>query len=356
MKNHIIRLENCIIGVYDLKEKKKKKVTMKDISEKLNISINAVSLALNDRVGVSDNTRSEVFRTAAELGYFDENPSLIGGNISKNICIMIEKRNFTDINFYSKVILGIENETRKNNYDIIVNFIDRNNFSIPSAVENRKVCGILIVGTIEDIYLKKILSFGLPVVLVDYTSYRLSVDSIMTQNIAGSYKAADYLISRGHKCIGFFGNINSSLSYRERWIGFCERLKQNRLSDMLENSLTGTVDKYVFEKDYTSIANMIKSIHEIPTAWVCSNDTEAMALYYALDLLDYKVPEDISVIGFDDIDLCTMMSPNLTTMRVYKELMGQKAVKRLIWRMENKNEPSENIRLGVSLVERESVK
>lgn len=340
----------------------KKKVTMKDIAEKLNISINAVSLALNDREGVSDETRSAVFRTAAELGYFEGSPVFAGGNISKNFCLMIENRYFKDMNFYSKVILGIESEARKNNYDIIVNFMDRSNFAIPAAVESRKVSGILIVGTIEDDYLERILNFKLPTVLVDHVSNILNVDSVLTQNMSGAYKAVDYLIKKGHKDIGFFGNINYLLSFRERWLGFYERINDEKhesssiTEELDKHSITGPVEEYISKKDYDSIAQLLRSVEKMPSAWVCSNDDGAIALYNALNILGLKVPEDVSVIGFDDIDLCNIISPHLTTIRVNKELMGQRAVRRLLWRMNHEKETWEHIRLGVSLIERDSVK
>lgn len=335
---------------------------MKDIAEKLNISINAVSLALNDKEGVSDETRSLVFRTAAELGYFRGTPVFTGGNISKNFCLMIENRYFKDINFYSKVILGIENEARKNNYDIIVNFMDRSNFVVPAAVESRKASGILIVGAIEDEYLEKVLRFGLPTVLVDHASNMLNVDSVLTQNMSGAYMAVSYLIKNGQKNISFFGSIDYTLSFRERWLGFYEGMKdrKNDSSSMLEglakNSITGPLEKYIQNKDYNAIAELLRSIEKMPDAWVCSNDDGAIALYNALGILGLKVPDDVSIVGFDDIDLCKIISPQLTTIRVNKELMGQRAVKRLLWRIEHEQELCEHIRLAVSLIERDSVK
>lgn len=341
-----------------LEKNRKKKVTMKDISQKLNISVNAVSLALNDRVGVSDDTRALVFRTAAELGYFEGNPVFPGGSISKNICLMIESKYFKDINFYSKVILGIENEARKNGNDIIVNFMDRSNFIVPSAVENRKVSGILIVGAIEDEYLGRVLSYGMPIVLVDHASLIISTDAILTENIAGAYKATDYLCSRGHRDIGFFGSIDFSLSFKERWLGFYERMRNTgfTIDDLYARSITGPIQKYVDKKDYNSISDMINALEKMPSAWVCANDDTAIALYNALNLNGFMVPEDVSIIGFDDIDLCKIITPHLTTIRVNKELMGQRAVKRLMWRMKNIDEQYENIRMEVSLIERDSVK
>ena len=333
---------------------------MKDIAEKLDISINAVSLALNDRAGVSDETRALIIKTASELCYFDENPTF--AFITKNICLLIESRYFKDIYFYSKVILGIESEAKKNNYDIIVNFMEKTDFKIPSCIENRKVSGILIIGTIKDEYLKEINSYNIPVVLVDHASHIISTDAILTQNMPGAYIATQHLIDKGHKDIGFFGSIDYSLSFKERWLGFYECMRRSRLysgllMDVLsEYSITGRIEKLIDEKDYSAIKGLFISLKRAPTAWVCANDAAAISLYYTLSGIGMKMPDDFSIVGFDDIDLCNIITPHLTTIRVNKELMGQKAVKRLIWRMENKGEPFEQIRMEVSLVERGSVR
>ncbi|WDU82427.1 LacI family DNA-binding transcriptional regulator [Caloramator sp. Dgby_cultured_2] len=178
---------------------------MKDIAEKLNISINAVSLALNDKDGVSEKTKAEVIRIANELGYLKVSSSN-NKDKSKNICILIESRYFRDVYFYSKVIIGIENEARKNDYVIIVSLLDKYTFEVPTCITNKKVDGILIVGAINDNYLEKILKYNIPVVLVDHASFKLPTDAILTQNFFGSYKATNYLLEKGHKKIGFWGD------------------------------------------------------------------------------------------------------------------------------------------------------
>lgn len=341
---------------------KKKKITMKDIAEKLNISTNAVSLALNDKIGVSDDTRDLIIKTADAMGYFEENPSFITKNYFKNICLMIEERNFRDTYFYTKVILGIENEAKKNNFDILVNFMNKNDFHIPKSVESKKVSGILVVGTIKDEYLKELLNYGIPIVLVDHASFLINNDAVLTQNMSGSYMATKYMIDKGHTKIGFFGEIDFSLSFKERWLGFNEAMRSSGLNiDPVLNvnpgyCVIGSVEKYVLSKNYKEVANIITKMEKIPTAWVCSNDNAAITLYNALNILNLKVPEDVSVIGFDDIDICKIVTPTLTSIRVNKELMGVKAARRLLWRMKNLGEPCDHIRMEVELVERESIK
>lgn len=342
--------------VLSLTTTKRKRVTMKDIAEKLNLSINAVSLALNDKVGVSEETRKLVIKTAEEMGYFEENPSFLSKSHLKNICLIIEERNFKDTNFYTKVIWGIENEAKANGYDVLVNFMKKDLFEIPSCIENRKVSGILVVGTIKDEFLAEILSYNIPTVLVDHASFMFSTDAVLTQNIPGSYRGTKYLIEKGHKKIGFFGEKDFSLSFRERWLGFKEAMRDAGLPVNEDYCVTEDVERHVLSKNYEEIANRLKKLKEFPTAWVCSNDSNAITLYNALNIMGIKVPKDVSIVGFDDIDMCNIVTPPLTTIHINKELMGIKAVKRLLWRMDNPKEFHDHIRMEVGFVERQSVR
>lgn len=342
--------------VLELPTIRRKKVTMKDIAEKLNLSINAVSLALNNKGGISEETRKIILKTANELGYFDENPTLIAKNHFKNICLLIEERNFRDTSFYTKVIVGIENEAKRNNYDILVNFMNPDQFQIPVSVQTKKVSGVLVVGTIKDEHLIKLLEFGIPTVLVDHASFTVSTDAVLTQNMVGTYRAVQYLIKKGHKQIGFFGEIDFSLSFKERWLGFNEAMRSAELKVDLDYCITEGIEQYILEKNYRQVANIISKLNKFPTAWVCSNDNAAITLYNALNILDIKIFSDVSIIGFDDIDIANIVTPALTTIHVDKELMGVKAVQRLLWRIKNLSAPFDHLRMDVKLIERESVR
>lgn len=342
--------------VLELSTIRRKKVTMKDIAEKLNLSINAVSLALNNKGGVSEETRKIILKTAKELGYFEENPTLIAKNHFKNICLLIEERNFRDTFFYTKVIVGIENEAKRHNYDILVNFMNPDQFQIPVSIQTKKASGVLVVGTIRDEHLLELLEFGIPTVLVDHASFTVSTDAVLTQNMVGAYRAVQYLIKKGHRQIGFFGEIDFSLSFKERWLGFNEGMRSAGLDVNLGYCVIEGIERYIIEKNYEQIANIISKLNKFPTAWICSNDNAAITLYNALNILGIKIYKDVSIVGFDDIDISKIVTPSLTTIHVNKELMGIKAVQRLLWRIENLTAPFDHLRMDVKLIERESVR
>lgn len=334
----------------------RKKVTMKDIAEKLNMSINAVSLALNNKAGVSESTRQQVLKAADELEYLDTHPTFVKRNQLNNICMMIEEKNFRDTRFYSRVIIGIEDEAKKNGYDVIANFIDNNNYIIPTSVTQGKAAGIIILGSVQDEYLSRAVSYGIPLVVVDHASFSIDTDAILTQNTPGAYVAAKYIIENGHKEIGFFGEKYFTLSFNERWIGFCEAMRRHGLPVKEEFCFTNSIEEYAVRNDYQPVAEVLKGLNKFPTAWVCANDSAAIILISALNSLGYDVPNDVSIIGFDDIDLCKIITPNLTTIRVEKELMGVNAVRSLLSRMEKRDNPNWHMRMPVRLIERRSVK
>ncbi|MDZ5034912.1 LacI family transcriptional regulator, partial [Clostridium perfringens] len=141
-------------------------------------------------------------------------------------CTLIKKSHFEDSTFYSKILMGINEEARKKGYDIITCMINENEQSIPSCIESKKVCGIIVVAAIEDEYLVKLKDYKLPVVLVDHTSLLESTDSILSDNKLGSFKVTKLLLDKGYKNIGFFGDLEYSLSIKERYFGYKEAIKK----------------------------------------------------------------------------------------------------------------------------------
>ena len=339
------------------------KITMKDIAERLDISINAVSLALNSKAGVSEETRKQVLDVAEELGYLDKSPKFVKSFANKNICVIIKKYYFEDNTFYSKIMMGIGEESRRKGYDIITCLINETEESIPSCIESKKVCGIIVIGTIEDEYLVKLKNYKIPVVLVDHTSLLESTDSILTDNKLGSFNISKLLIEKGYKDIGFFGDLEYSLSIKERFFGYREAIKKflkfNNFKEaevfIEEQSVLYDVEQNIIDKNIEGIKERINRINKIPEAFVCSNDNAAIALITSLKELGYMVPKDIAVVGFDDIVLSSLIEPKLTTVRVEKDFMGRKAVDRLLWRIENKKDPDEKTILSVEVIERDSV-
>lgn len=334
---------------------KKKKISMKDIAEALDVSINTVSLALNNKAGISDETRQAIFKKAKELGY--SIPSQI--RPIRNIALLLSKRYTNNLSFYSRVVYGVTAYAREHSYNIIVDFFDSNRPSLPQAVLNSSVDGILTAGGISEEFLGLLSDTHLPFVLIDHISYHTPTDSVGTQNLYGSYTATDYMIRKNHQTLGFVGDIHYSNNLRERWLGFSNCIadhKQDGICQTLEQySILSDIAPSVISMDYNRLAKELKEMPSLPEGFVCCNDETAICLYQALDTMGIRPGRDISVIGFDDIENSTLVQPNLTTMHVPKKQMGEAAIARLCSRIDNPGLPIQNISLPVYLVERRSI-
>lgn len=339
------------------------KPTMKDIANAHGVSINAVSLALNNKPGISEEMRIKILRTAEETGYLESREKFVRTFERTNLCIMMQKKYSQDMNFYGRILYGVVEEARKNGYDVSMNFFDDHAMEVPKMIGEHRVCGMIIIGKIRDENISRLQTCRIPMVLADHASLVENIDSILTDNKLGGFLITKYLIEKGFQKIGFFGELSYSLSIKERFWGFKEalgvfapeQLKPNLDSYVEAYSITEGIEEAVFHNDNRKIVDVAGGRQKLPEAFVCSNDNAAISLMTALVKLGYKIPEDISLTGFDNIDMCEKVSPKLTTLNVNKEMMGKRAVQRLLYRINHKKGLSENTVIGVDLIERESV-
>ena len=340
---------------------KRKSVTMKDIAEKLNLSVNAVSIVLNNKDGVGEETRKLVLDTAEKLGYINQSTKYLQAYSNKNICVLLKDRYFRDFRFYGRILLGIEEKAKKSGYDVFITSYEKE--EVPSCIECRKVSGIIVVGKIEDAFLNRIKKYKIPVVLVDYISFEESTDSVISDNRLGAYKMTAYLIGKGKKKIGYFGDIEYTPSTRDRFLGFQDAVQQYMNFNAFKESMAyveqfsalENVEEYVIKQDAKGIYEAFEKIPTKPEVLICSNDELAIFLMRTLQEKGYSIPKDIGIAGFDDIELSRMITPALTTVHVQKKLMGEKAMQRLLYRMGHRNDDVEKIIMDVEIVERDSV-
>lgn len=336
------------------------KVTMKDIAKELNISINAVSIALNDKPGVSDSMRLKILRTADKMGYINEKHHYLSVFSKSNICILMQSYYANTGHFYSIVLCSIVERAKQLGYISILNYFEDNQFKFPDCIIDRKVAGILVVGKISDQNLNQLKNTGIPVVFVDYTSLGDTCDCVLTHNKQGGYLITQYVLDRGYKRVGFFGDLEYSLSFSDRFMGYKQALVNRNITDDIESyinqySILHETEKYVLENDVHSIVSLLEK-RELPEVFVCANDSNAFILLNALTLMNIKVPDQIGITGFDDTPLCDKTIPKLTTVQVQKELMGEIAVNKLIDRIHRENDVQMTQLLSTKIIERDSVK
>lgn len=333
-------------------------VRLQDVADLAGVSIGTASQALNNRPNVATDTRARVIDAARSLGYpikYQATPEESGIEVIG----MLTKHDYgypPNINpFYSHVQAGVENECRRQNISLMYANIevDSANHPIawPAMLSEERIDGLLLVGTfIEDTVGILRRRLDLPIVLIDAYAPNLTYDSVLIDNDMGTRIAVDHLRTLGHENIGLIGtNPKSPPSLRERRESFQRLLYAQGLSDAyIEDS------ELTQNSGYEALKRLIRRAPETTAVFAAADIVALGALSAARDL-GIRVPQELSIIGFDNIDLASVVTPALTTVHVHKTWMGSLGVRQLIYRAEQPMQPRITISVSTKLVERASV-
>jgi len=338
-----------------MKSLAQKTVTLKDIAKEVGISPSTVSRAINNEGRVSETTKRRISEAIKKLDY---HPNIMARGLAskktKSVGFVISKRRGRSLDrtsFYGKIIEGVEKEGRKYGYNPIFSVIneeERKSASLQIVKENR-VDGLILAGC--DIDKKLVLSLKerkIPLVLVDNHFDKEKISCVVTDNLNGAYEAVTYLISLGHKRIGFVAEMLSDLSFYERLQGYKLALKEAGLN-YEENLVQESRD----DIGYTATKKLLES-QLPPSAIFAANDSAAIQAMRAIRKKRLRIPQDIAIVGFDNGEVAPYTNPPLTTVRVFTKEMGQIAMRMLIEIINNKNPlPVKNL-MFTELVIRES--
>lgn len=334
------------------------KVTIAQIAEACGVSTTTVSLVLNDKPGVSEETRSRVLEVAQELGYLPainatsrKNPGLTTvGMVVKSEPGLLPPSN----PFYSQIIAGVDEACQDMRINLLFAMlpVDRNNHprNVPPLMDNSAVDGLLMVGTFIDRTIYTILGQRtLPIILVDGYSDTGRYDMVVSDNFRAAYRAVEYLIKKGHRHIGLVGSEPEGYpSLRQRRNGYFRALKENEISQSYVANFN--VNRSQGEEETAALLTENPKV----SALFCVNDNVALGALRAARRLERRLPQELSVLGYDDTYLATSVSPSLTTMRVDTLAMGRAAVHMLALRIEKPAAARFTFTIHPELVERES--
>jgi LacI family transcriptional regulator len=327
--------------------------TLKSIAAAANCSVATVSKALNGRPDVSEATRDRILAIAKEFDFYpNAQGKALKKRVTENVGVIFcrEKLPLSLNPFYSRVLEGIEAELAVCNYSLVLHLLPAAQIdSVPKMIRERQVDGLILVGTQQQSFIDQLGFLKIPTVLVDPKITNNTFCQVLIDNEHGAFQATQYLIDRGHSRIGFISGDLDRLSFRQRFDGYCKAIKFARLSVQEELVRCGGL-----EKGYDHV-NALLSLAERPTAIFAANDINATYGYKAIKDRNLRIPEDISIIGFDDIELGKIISPPLTTIRVYKEQMGSIAVRTLFKVIQHEIEQPVTTLVPTRLIERESV-
>ncbi len=336
----------------------KRQPTIQDVARETSLSISTVSLVLNNQPNVSDQTRQKVLQAIAKLGYHPHRGARgLASRLTGNIGFIISEDHFTQVEpFYTKIFLGTEFESRDHDYYVLLTTVgkrfNKKNGSVPRFLLDRHVDGVIIAGKISEALVEYIDKLALPMVLVDYALEPRRISSVLIDNQGGVRAAMLHLIERGHKEIAFIGGDLRHPSIAERCEAYKEILGERDLA--YRPSLVVTDEKDTrMHNGYNAAERLLKQGGE-PTAIFAANDAMAIGCMRYLKAVGKKIPDDIAVVGFDDIEMSSHVEPRLTTVSVPKEEMGKLAVRLLVDIIKSKVETITTVHVPVELVVRES--
>ena len=328
--------------------------TIKQIAKKANVSIATVSRALNDDVRVTDETKAKVLRISNELNY---KPNLIARNFVKRTSYAIGLI-LPDISdeFFTDIIRGVDEITYKNGYYTMVASSHKHRTladSITTFSQTGLVGGvILLMSAMTDDLINILNHTTIPVVIIGGGKQKHDFDIVSIDNYQGAFNATEYLIKKKKfKKIAHITGPAENYDSFLRKKGFIDACKKNGISINKSFIVDGN---YTIDSGYHAFIQLY-GLPEKPQAIFAANDMMALGCYDAANYFNVKIPDDIGLIGFDDIFMSKYINPSLTTVRVQIEEVGKVAAKLLIERLNNSNGKSHSsIKIPTELIIRNS--
>ena len=328
----------------------------KALAADLGVSIATVSRALNGKPGLSASLRTSILAEAAKQNTFI-NPAarMLATSKSESVCFAVYHLSgpVSKDPFYFPILMGLEEETRQVGLQLTLEVIGDEEIKDAAnwrMVRERRADGVILNGPfVPASFIVKLHALGIPVILIDNYLEHVPVDAVVADDRGGTRKAAEHVISLGHKKAVILSGPKDWYSSGERTAGFLEEFAKHGLP--APTILYG--DDTTFETGQKLFALALK---EKPTAILCVNDALALGAMDAATAKGIKVPSEMSFTGFDDVDAAQNGKVPLTTIQVPREFLGR-AAGRLIWsRTDDPTSPRQRIEIETKLVVRQSTR
>ncbi len=328
--------------------------TIKDIAKELGVSVSTVSRALNNHPDIKDETKQKVLEGIKKLNY---TPNAIARSLiqkkSNMIGLMIP--DITDP-FFSEVALGAEEVLSDNGFQVVYSNtflnIEKEKYCLSSMME-RKVDGLILKPSpLDEEFIEMLNRIDIPVVflrgLTSYEESRLDISTVDVNHYRGAYSATQYLVDLGHREIGFLGMSKNSSEGSERLNGYLDCLRDHDIPSKESNIVMAGSN---IEQGKIAVAKLMSQNNQL-TSIFAANDLLAIGGFDWLVTNKYQVPEDISLIGFDNLEFSSLSWINLTTVDQPRKTIGNQAAKLLLDIINDKSLEPKSILLETKLIER----
>lgn len=306
------------------------KMTIKEVAQLANVSISAVSFVLNNKKGVSPETREKVQNIIKQVGYTpNPNSRRLIFNKTNNIVVLFKKSIAPLENyFYTEINNVILHECETRGYNLIFASMDiiNNEIEFPNVIKSYDVDGIIFYGDVDILVLNGLEKYAIPYIVIDSHTPDAQFLSVTADYGAAAYTAMNHLVELGHRNIAYICNSLFTNLSAQTFTGYKKAIEEH---DLTTNMQWIQIDANDEGSAYHCMKNILAS-HPLPTAVFCSSDIYAIAAIRCIKECGLKVPEDISVISIDDIIISRYTDPMLTTVKIDKIQMGRIAMDLLI--------------------------
>jgi len=305
-------------------------LTILDIAKLSGVSTGTVSNVLNNSVKVSSKTKSKVIRVINEVGYI---PNVHARRLQKGKtgCIGILFSPFVNNtildSFYLKVFCEMNIAVKEKGNALTYAYISDEMLKekiFPEFIRARSVDRLIILNCIYDReYLFELKRMGFPIVLIDDLIENSGFTCIYPDNKKGAKELTEYLINLGHEYIGFIDGPNEYAYNRDRFEGYREILNESGIK--LNTNFVENVKQFSMAEGYHATKRLLNKEKRL-TAIFCVCDDLAIGAMRAAQEMEYRVPQDLSIVGFDDLEVSQFLNPPLTTVRIPRETIGRLAI------------------------------
>ena len=329
-----------------------KRVSMQSIADTLGVSKVTVFKALNNQPGISRSLSKKIHETADSLGYLDKYTQ---NNVAAaSFAFVTPKRFFVEHEmFYTSIYLQVNKRCVNDNRQLglfVIEPCEEAKCVLPEALNRGVYSGIFVGGEMSEAYLESLTNLDIPIVVIDHFTSKIHCDMVLVDNYSSGFMLTQYLINRGHCKIGFVGQINGTHNIADRYFGYRKALLFANLPYMDSWIVVNqNPDNQIYHLNF-AIPD------ELPTAFVCHCDNAAYFMMQKLTLAGYTVPDDVSLVAFDNTDLAQNIRPALTTVENSRIAFANRGYETMLKRMTRPDASPYRITLHTPIIERDSVR
>ena len=332
-------------------------ITAKELAALLHLSESAVSLALNDKPGVSQETRRRVVQAAQEHGYDFSRKSTSADRKKGAICFAVYRKSGAvvgDTPFFAELTDGVSVSCRREGYECMIRYLYEDD-DLPGQIDDLRkdrFAGVIVLATeIEEQTLALFDRTDIPLVFLDAYFERQEYNFVQINNTQGAYLAAKYLIRKCRTQPGYMRSSYWISNFEARADGFYKAIREAGMSTSQSQVIRLAPSQ---EGAYADMKEQLRQEKPVK-CYFADNDLIAIGAMQALKEAGYRIPEDVSIVGFDDISSSQYVSPPLTTVEVLKPYLAETGVTRVVQMIEGKNPQPLKIEVFTRLIRRKSV-